>query len=68
MSLSPNTVFRLSAGAVVSMIAFALASLAALITHVVVCIKAATWGLLIAGAILPPIGVIHGVGVWFGVW
>jgi hypothetical protein len=38
------------------------------LTHIFVCIKAATWGLLIAGAIMFPIGIIHGIGVWLGVW
>ncbi len=38
------------------------------ITHVVVCLKTASWGFLIAGAIMAPIGVIHGTGVWFGAW
>ena len=39
---------------------------AAWLTHVIVCIGQEAWGLLIAGAILFPIGVIHGTGVWFG--
>lgn len=39
---------------------------AAWITHVVVCLKAASWGFLIAGAILFPIALIHGTGLWFG--
>lgn len=47
---------------------FFIAVIAAWITHVVVCIKAASWGLLIAGAILFPIGIIHGGGSWFGIW
>jgi len=38
------------------------------ITHVVVCIKAASWGFLIAGAIFFPVAVVHGTGVWFGLW
>lgn len=38
------------------------------ITHVVVCLKAASWGFLIAGAIFFPVAVIHGTGVWFGAW
>jgi hypothetical protein len=38
------------------------------ITHVIVCIKAGSWGFLIAGAIFAPIGMIHGTGVWFGAW
>ena len=36
------------------------------ITHVVVCLGAGKWGFLIAGAILFPIAVIHGTGIWFG--
>lgn len=36
------------------------------ITHIVVCMKAAAWGLLIAGAIFFPVGIVHGIGVWFG--
>lgn len=43
-------------------------AVAAWITHVVVCLKTASWGFLIAGAIMAPIGVIHGTGVWFGAW
>ncbi len=42
--------------------------LAAWVTHVVVCIKTASWLFLIAGAIMVPIAWIHGTGVWFGVW
>lgn len=37
-------------------------------THIVHCIRTEQWGLLIAGAIMPPIGMIHGIGVWFGAW
>ncbi len=36
------------------------------LTHVVVCLKTASWGFLIAGAIMFPVAVIHGTGVWFG--
>ena len=43
-------------------------SIAAWLTHVIVCIKSATWGFLIAGAIFAPIGIVHGTGVWFGAW
>ena len=38
------------------------------ITHVVVCIKTAAWGFLIAGAIMFPVAMIHGTGAWFGAW
>jgi len=35
-------------------------------THVVVSLINEAWGLLIAGAIMFPIGIIHGYGLWFG--
>ena len=38
------------------------------ITHVIVCLKTASWGFLIAGALFVPIACIHGTGVWFGIW
>lgn len=41
---------------------------AAWITHVVVCLKSASWGFLIAGALMFPIGIIHGIGLWFGLF
>lgn len=41
---------------------------AAWFTHVIVCIKTSAWLFLIAGAIMAPVGVIHGTGIWFGAW
>lgn len=43
-------------------------SLAAWLTHIVVCLQAGKWGFLIAGALFFPIAIIHGIGVWFGAW
>lgn len=54
-------------GVCVSMLLI-LVLLSAWITHVVVCIKTASWGFLIAGAIAFPIAWVHGIGYWFGVW
>jgi len=45
---------------------FALAMIAAWITHVIVCLAAGAWGYLIAGALLFPIAIIHGIMLWFG--
>lgn len=59
---------KLLAGLGLGWMAIVLTCIAAWLTHIVVCIKASTWLLLIAGAILAPIGVVHGIGVWFGVW
>lgn len=47
-------------------IAFIFTWIAAWVTHVLVCIKAAAWVLLVIGIVVPPIGIVHGVGVWFG--
>lgn len=41
-------------------------SLAAWVTHIVVCIKTASWILLVVGIVAPPIGWVHGIGYWFG--
>lgn len=40
---------------------------AAWLTHVIVCLLQAKYVLLLAGAIISPVGVIHGFGLWFGV-
>jgi len=41
---------------------------AAWLTHVIVCIKTASWGFLIAGALFAPVGVVHGIGLWLSAW
>jgi hypothetical protein len=53
-------------GTVIAGLSFVVWLIASWLTHVVVCLKAGSWGFLIAGAILAPIGVIHGTGIWFG--
>ncbi len=45
-----------------------LATFFAWLTHIIVCLKTAAWGFLIAGALFFPIGIIHGFGIWFGAW
>lgn len=45
-----------------------LTAMAAWATHVVVCIKTSSWILLAFGCLVPPVGVVHGVGKWFGVF
>jgi hypothetical protein len=42
--------------------------LAAWTTHVVTCLSSESWGFLIAGALFFPVGIIHGLGIWIGVW
>ena len=38
------------------------------LTHVIVCLQGAKWGFLIAGALMFPIAIVHGTGIWFGAW
>ena len=40
-------------------------TLAAWFNHLITCFKEDLWGFLLAGAIIPPIGVIHGIYLWF---
>lgn len=44
------------------------AAFAAWLTHIVVCLQNNEWGFLIAGALFFPIAMIHGFGVWIGLW
>lgn len=45
-----------------------LTSFAAWMTHVVICVHSEQWLLLIAGTIAFPVGIVHGIGHWFGIW
>lgn len=47
---------------------FVVVTLLAWITHIVNCFTDDQWGFLIAGALFFPLGIIHGVGIWFGWW
>jgi hypothetical protein len=47
---------------------FVITSISAWMTHVITCIETEQWGFLIAGAIAAPVGIVHGVGIWFGAW
>ena len=58
--------FAVAVAGAVSALLFVATSIAAMITHIVVCIKSASWLLLLAGALMPPIGVIHGIDCWRG--
>jgi hypothetical protein len=45
-----------------------IAGAAAWFTHLYVCFTTAKWGFLIAGAIFFPVAIVHGFGVWLGIW
>ena len=48
--------------------AFLLVCFASWFTHVAVCFMDERWGYLVAGALFFPVAMVHGVGVWLGVW
>lgn len=41
--------------------------LGAWITHIITCLLTGKYLLLLVGAIVAPVGMLHGVGIWFGV-
>lgn len=49
------------------LVGFVLGCIAAWATHIIHCLLTAKYLLLIAGAFIAPVGVIHGVGLWFGI-
>jgi len=53
---------------VLILLALFVISVAAWFTHIISCLTEEAWGFLIAGAIMFPIAIIHGVGIWFCVW
>jgi hypothetical protein len=48
------------------LIGLVLGFIGAWLTHIITCLTLGKWGFLIAGAIFFPIGMVHGVGIWFG--
>jgi len=46
-------------------IALYIAVIAAWLTHIFYCFGHAMWGFLVAGAIFFPIGILHGLFLWF---
>lgn len=54
-------------GAILVPTLFFAALAAAWVTHVIACIAMQAWVILIVGALLAPIGIIHGFAIWFGV-
>lgn len=53
-------------GVIIMPVLIAILCFAAWLTHIITCLSHAMWGFLIAGALLFPIGVIHGIMIWFG--
>ena len=52
----------------VSLLAAAGLAYSAWLTSIVFCAANDCWSLLIASASFFPVGIVHGVGIWFGGW
>lgn len=35
------------------------------LNHIITCFGQNLWGFLIAGALFPPLGILHGIYLWF---
>ena len=55
-------------GTLIVGISFILTMICGWFTHILYCFQQAEYLLLIAGAIVAPVGSIHGIGLWFGLW
>jgi hypothetical protein len=49
-------------------LALTAATLSTFLPHIQTTLASGNWGLLVGGLIVPPVGVIHGLGVWLGLW
>lgn len=47
---------------------FLITIIGAWFTHIITCLQDGSWGFLIAGALMFPIAIIHGFGIWIGVF
>jgi hypothetical protein len=68
-TMRDNTADRLGAGmGLIAALSFWLVFFAGWLTHLYVCFTEDRWGFLVAGALVFPIGIIHGWGRWLGAW
>jgi hypothetical protein len=49
-------------------VALTIAAIGGWFQHLYTCFNHNLWGFLIAGAMFFPVGIIHGWGIWLGVW
>ena len=59
---------KFGVGALIAMFGLFCASVAGWITHIVYCFQQHEYVLLLVGALVAPVGTIHGWGIWFGWW
>jgi len=51
-----------------AVVAFVITMAAAWFTHLYTCFSEEKWGFLIGGALFFPVAIIHGIGIWLGIW
>jgi hypothetical protein len=66
MSNKNNSLFK--SYVLITFFSLSITSVLAWLTHVITCIQTESYLFLIAGAIAFPIGILHGIGLWFGVF
>lgn len=59
---------RMSPITLIVVLSILMINFSAWITHVITCIKTEQWGFLIAGAVAFPVAIVHGFGIWIGIW
>ena len=55
-------------GVVIGFFTMILAPFAGWVNHIIYCFEKHEYLLLLVGAVMAPIGSIHGIGLWFGFW
>jgi len=66
MKIAPVKFFGTTLGC--GFVVVLLSAIPAWVTHVIFCIQNQDWIFLLAGAIFFPIGIVHGWGLWFGLF
>lgn len=59
-------IVKMSAAGVFVFVVWVIANICAWFQHVITCIQAEEWILLIVGAVVFPIALVHGWGIWLG--
>lgn len=63
---------RLGLGGLAGCLGSIVVMFAGWVTHIIVCLqnidRANEWMIFLAGAVFFPVGIIHGVGYWFGIF
>lgn len=59
---------KLTLFSICSAVLLVITALSAMVTHIIVCIKTSAWILMLFGLFFAPVGIIHGIGIWLGIF